>query len=272
LKYFHKKNTLFTAKDLEDQGIYLNRIKKSNPQKYYLTDIKSKIIEDYKNVQKGTTGSRHNLTASSFIDQQKIQNFRDILCQLSQAILYIHKLQIWTRIDKKYYAYIKDIKPDPVNGAKVYEQRIGISKGPPNLKFIISPNGTIMIYVSSSMNPFRLYEEQDVSDILIFLGRVSDRLHYLFSDSRDKLIAPVREWILKGCDINKDIPINNMTQLTLPDIQISMAEKAFRGYVKLISSGKAYYRVEQSLAPNEPVNIALDKLRTDTKIDENIFS
>jgi len=56
LKYFHKKNTLFTAKDLEEQGISLNGIKKSNPQKYYLTDIKSKIIKDYKNVQNRTTG------------------------------------------------------------------------------------------------------------------------------------------------------------------------------------------------------------------------
>ncbi len=53
---------------------------------------------------------------------------------------------------------------------------------------------------------------------------------------------------------------------------MSMAEKAFRGYVKMISSGKAYYRVEKAFTPNEPVNIALEKLRTDTNIDENIHS
>jgi hypothetical protein len=78
-------------------------------------------------------------------------------------------------------------------------------------------------------------------------------------------------WILKACDLNKDVEINYMVQLSLPDIQISMAEKAFREYVKMINSGKAYYRIEQSLIPNEPVNIALEKLRADTNIDENIL-
>jgi hypothetical protein len=38
---------------------------------------------------------------------------------------------------------------------------------------------------------------------------------------------------------------------------MSMAEKVFRGYVRMIISGKAYYRVDQSLTINEPVNIAL---------------
>jgi hypothetical protein len=44
-----------------------------------------------------------------------------------------------------------------------------------------------------------------------------------------------------------------VAQLTLPDIQISMAEKAFRGYIKLIGD-TAYYRIEESLTPNEVGN------------------
>jgi hypothetical protein len=79
-------------------------------------------------------------------------------------------------------------------------------------------------------------------------------------------------WILKACDVNKDIQIDNKAQLTLLDIQISMAEKAFRAYVKIIGD-KAYYRIEKPLTPYEPATIFLEKLRTDTKIDdENIFS
>ena len=128
-----------------------------------------------------------------------------------------------------------------------------------------------MIYISCSDHPFRLYEEQDISQIIIFLGRIEDRLKNLLSDNRDKVVPPVMTWILKACDVNKDIQIDNMAQLSLPDIQISMAEKAFRAYVKVIGD-KAYYRNEQSFTPNEPVNIALEKLRTDVKIDGDIFS
>ncbi len=241
--------------------------------------MKSKIIEDNKkNVQSDTTGLGLDLTPSSsvssfitFIDQQKIQNLQDILSRLSLSILYIHKLQIWTCIDKKYYADIKDIKPDPVNGAKIYEQRIGQSQGHPNLKFIVSPNGTVMIYVSCSMNPFRLYDEQDVSDILIFLGRVEENLRNLFSDTRDMIVPPVKNWVLKGCDVNKDVEINSVAQLTLPDIQIPLFKRAVRGYVKLIGD-RAYYRIEQSLTPDEPVNISLEKLRKSVKLDQDILS
>ncbi len=128
-----------------------------------------------------------------------------------------------------------------------------------------------MIYVSCSKHPFRLYEEQDVLDILIFLGRVSDRLHNLFSDTRGSIIPPVRKWLLKGCDVNKDIQINDMAQLTLPDIQISLAEKAFRGYIKQIDD-KAFYRVEESLTPNEEVSTAFETMRNNVKIDEDSLS
>ncbi len=126
-----------------------------------------------------------------------------------------------------------------------------------------------MIYISCSDNPFQLYEEQDISVIMIFLGRVEDWLKTPLSDNKDKVVPSVMMWILKACDANKVIDIDVMAQLSLPDIQMSIAEKAFRGYVKLISSGKAYYRIETAF-PLEPVNIALEKLRVDTKIDENI--
>ncbi len=90
-------------------------------------------------------------------------------------------------------------------------------------------------------------------------------------DNRDDVVPPVLEWVLKACDVNKDIEIDNMAQLTLPDIQISLAEKAFRGYVKLIGE-KAYYRMEQPFTPNETVSTALEKLRTDAKLDVDSLS
>jgi hypothetical protein len=62
-----------------------------------------------------------------------------------------------------------------------------------------------------------------------------------------------------------------MAQLTLPDIRVSLAEKAFRAYVKQMGN-KAYYRFEQLANPNEPINSALDYLRREITIDANCFS
>jgi hypothetical protein len=263
LKHFHTKKFLFTAEDLIKQGIHLKGLERKNPQIYYLTDMKARIIESRRNnVQVDTT----DITT---LETQKIQYLQDVLIKLSDIKLHIHKLQIKTKIDKENY----DLLNLPLHGiAKVHKEKIGQARGPHNVEYQIHTNGTIMIYISCSDNPFRLYEEQDISEITIFLGRVEDRLKNLLSDTRDEVVPSVMTWILKACDVNKDVEINDMAQLTLPDIQMSMAEKAFRGYVKMISSGKAYYRIEKSLTPNEPVNIALEKLRADTKIDENILS
>src|SRR6476659_11378716 len=106
----------------------------------------------------------------------KGSNLQELLSRLSSGILYIHKLQIQTSIDKKYYDE-RDLKPaDPVNKAKIYEVRIDQEHGPPNLKFVISSNGTVMIYIINSEHPFRLSTDQDVSDILVFLGSARESI------------------------------------------------------------------------------------------------
>jgi hypothetical protein len=66
----------------------------------------------------------------------------------------------------------------------------------PGVKFVISSNGTVMIYIICSEHPFRLYIEQDVSDILFFLGRVQEILSNLFSDTSGSILLPARTWIL----------------------------------------------------------------------------
>ena len=73
---------------------------------------------------------------------------------------------------------------------------------------------------------------------------------------------------MKECDVNKDIEIESLAQITLPDMQIPLFERALRGYVKPIE-GKAYYRFELVLAPNQPIEMALENIRAQIKIDEN---
>jgi hypothetical protein len=68
------------------------------------------------------------------------------------------------------------------------------------------------------------------------------------------------EWTLKACDLNKDIEIDDIAQLTLPDIQMKYASSVFRGYVK-ITEGKAYYRIEESPQLNLILPEAFDNIR-----------
>lgn len=138
------------------------------------------------------------------------------------------------------------------------------------MEFHIHPNGSVMIYVICSNKPFRLYDEQDVSDILYFLGRVEERIRLLLSDVRDNVIPPVRKWILKACDVSKDVEIDMVAQMTLPDIQVPLFDKALRAYVKPIGD-KVFYQVELALTPNRPIEEALEKLRKEVVIDKDVF-
>lgn len=71
-----------------------------------------------------------------------------------------------TRIDEKYYEEIHDVKPAPHSGAKTIIQWIGNGKGGSmSLKFTLFLNGTVMIYLQCSDNPFRLKFEDDVSTV-----------------------------------------------------------------------------------------------------------
>ena len=183
--------------------------------------------------------------------------------QLALCLLYIHKLQIWNSVPEENYDFIDWAYKGT---AKAITERIGTH----TVEVHLHPNGSVMIYVSCSDRPFRLYAEQDVSDILFFLGRVEYRLRCLLSDRRDNVIPPVRRSVLKACDVGKNVEIDSAAQITLPDIQIPLFEKALRGYVKPMGD-RVFFRVEYALTPNKPVEEALENLRTDVIIDKDVF-
>ena len=216
LKHFHARGILFTAVDLINQGI--NLIQNTNPQQYFPTCIKADIIEGFKkrkNVQVQPTGvnlskgslnpsssSRHPL--SDNLEHQKAQSFLDVLAHLPFAPLYIHKLQLMLSIDKQYYKELAQ-KEGHINRAKPYEEIIGRR----HVTYTFSPNGTVEIAVKSSDTPFRLETDEDESVIFSFLGQVRDRLLYHVSDIRERHIPSIMEWILKACDLNKDVEIED---------------------------------------------------------------
>jgi len=170
-------------------------------------------------------------------------------------------------IDKQYHNELAQ-KEGRINRAKRHEEIIGRR----HVTYTFSPNGTVEISVKSSDTPFRLETDQDESVIFSFLGQVRDRLLYHVSDIKERSVPAVTEWILKACDLNKDITIDDKAQLTLPDIQLKDADRVFRLYVKTLHD-KAVYRSEGSLASSQVLPEALENIThphrsVEAKMDE----
>ena len=66
------------------------------------------------------------------------------------------------------------------------------------------------------------------------------------TDPHERIVPPIIKWILTGCDINKDITVTDMLQLSAINIQLKDANRVFRLYIKSLGD-KAVYRVEESV-------------------------
>jgi hypothetical protein len=259
-KYFHSAGVLFTAYDLIRHGIDL--LQNKNPQEYYATCIKGEILENAKkrrSVLVEPTGvnlpkdSKYPL--SHALEYQKASSFLEVLATLSYAPPYLHKLQLMFHLNSEYYYELAQ-KEEVVNRAKSHEEFIGRR----HITYVISPNGTVEVYIKTNDSPLRIEREEDVSAIFAFLGQVRDRFLYHVGDIRERHVPPLLSWVLKQCDLNKDIEISDKTQMSLPDIQLVQADRVFRLYVKLIE-GKTYCRGEESLTLNQLLPEALDTIR-----------
>jgi hypothetical protein len=242
LKYFHDSNVLFTAKDLSDEGITL--LPNTSPQQFFPTCIKAEIIEGLskrKNVLVKPTEVTSSKAPLSNLEEQKAQNLLDTLSSLGKCPLYIHKLQLQVSLEPSYYTDIQK-EYSKYNGGKQHEEKIGTAI----VKYIVYPNGKTMVYVASSNNPFKLEDESDESILYSFLGQVRDRLLYLVTDPNERIVPPITEWILTGCDLNKYITVCDMLQITANNIQLKHANRVFRLYIKSLGD-KAVYRVEESV-------------------------
>jgi hypothetical protein len=253
LKYMHSNGIIFTARDIASQGLKLTpSFKNKRPQRYYATAIKSDIIEKIKdeteNVLIRTTvpnRSRHPL--SNRLDYEKANSLFDVMLRLPWKPLYIHKIQVELIIDNECYQLIKNI-PYKGNAGKYVEEFIDDTW----VKYVYYKTGKVSVYVECSHRPFRIQIENDLAFLYSFLGQVRDRLEYHVGDPRGRLTPNITTWILKQCDFNKDVPISDKVQITLPDIQLSTALETFRLYVKNLF-GEAFFRCEDSRQVNQPL-------------------
>jgi hypothetical protein len=273
LKHFHRNRTLFTARDLDCHGISLQN---TNPQQYFPSSIKADIIEDLKrrsaNVQVRPTGSNligstltrfnhpsYGNALSNVFEHQKAQSFLDVLINLPFTPLHIHKLQLSLSIDKEYYQDLAK-KAEPINLAKRFEGHFGRRY----VIYTFSPNGRVQIAIRSSDTPFRIETDEDEAKLFSFFGQARERLLHYVSGIHERGVSEITEWILKECDLNKDIEINAKAQLYLPDIQLKYADQVFRMYIKSLHN-RAVCRVERSLTLGCPLVQALDSIMQPTR-------
>ena len=209
-------------------------------QQYLKSDI-LKNLKQKSNVPIHLTEVISSKAPLSNIGEQKAQNLYDILYSFDRYPLYIHKLQLQLSLESRYYTDIQKTSSKH-NKSKQHEEKIGTSI----VKYLVYPNGKTMIFIACSNSPFKLEDESDVSIIYAFLGQVRDRLLYLMTDLHERIVPPIMKWILTGCDINKDVTVSDMLQLTAINIQLKDADRVFRLYIKSLGH-KAVYRVEESL-------------------------
>jgi hypothetical protein len=225
---------------------------RTRPQHYYPSILKAEILEKLKQkrnvpiqlteVASSDVNSKTSSKAPlSTLEEQKAQNLLDALYLLGHSPLYIHKLQLQLSLDSSYYTDIQK-NSSKYNKAKQHEEKIGTAL----VKYLVYPNGKTMVFVACSNNPFKLEDEADESILYSFLGQVRDRLLYLVTDPHERIVTPITKWVLTGCDINKDIAVVDMLQLSAINIQLKDADRVFRLYIKSLGD-KAVYRVEESV-------------------------
>ncbi|HET9806797.1 MAG TPA: hypothetical protein VFP49_07800 [Nitrososphaeraceae archaeon] len=242
-------------KGKEDKQGILFTLDRKSPQQYYLTRLKAEIIEQIKKQNRPNNPTGVSLYQSYNLEHIKARYIRELLSLLQNQPISIHKLQLKLFIDKNYYEEIDIQQITKGNKSKSHEEKFG----PRNVKYEVYPSGTIMIYIASSNHPFKLEVEEDVSSFFAFLGQVKDRLVNFLNDFSEKAIPSVMSWILVQCDINKDIGINIIEQLSIPDLQLRVHDRIFRLYVKSIH-GSSYYRIEESKQVNQEIRLAIPEI------------
>ena len=254
------------------QGHLFFTPRRTNPQSYYPESRHYGVVEYLNNtrVLEGTTGTRQttytthtthttNTTGTNYntdtnypplsncLEYQKANHLLDIMISLSFSPMLIHKITVEMFLDEDSYDLI-DAKPWKGNLGELQTERIDNTE----VKCVFYKNGKLVLHVVCSNRPFKIETEEDLAILYSYFGQIRDRVEYQISDPRGRIVSPITKWILKQCEFNRDVPITDDAQLTLPDIQLSTAFQTFRLYVKNLQ-GKANYRAESLVQVNEPL-------------------
>jgi hypothetical protein len=231
------------------------------PQRYYPVLRRPQVIEYLyakKRLPVQPTGTRHTLSHHyalfNALENQKASNFLDMLRLLPLSPKYTHNFHMKTLIDKQHYSNIDTIPGNRTRG-KLIVERIGLRQ----VTYTYYPSGSITMEVGCSYAPFRIGCENDVNILFAFIGQIKDRMTIHLNDPRESIAPDINVRTLKQCDVNVDIELTDLGQVTLQDIQISTLGRVLRTYVKILES-KSVARWEETIRPNSFLLEAFDSI------------
>ena len=237
---------------------------RTNPQQFFPSCLKATIIENKRNRLIDPTGV--SVFQHPYFEKLKARYVSELLSLLQNEPICIHKPSLKLNIDKNYYDEIKIERITEGNKSKSYETNIGSR----NVNYQVYPDGTVMIYISCSNTPFKLEVEEDVSSFFAFLGQVKDRLIHFLNDFSESAIPPIMDWILVQCDLNKDIGINIIEELSIPNLQLRIHDRIFRLYVKSIH-GSSCYKMEESRQVNQEIRFAIPEIMANSNTSHHSY-
>jgi len=234
----------FKAQRILKRGIKLRLLftmGRTKPQIYYPESRHFDVIEYYKTKTVPNDTTSDGVISSSSLEAEKSNRILELLDLIKFIPLYIHKIQVLIRLDEEIYNSVNGQEFSGNHGRKQSER---IDKR--IVTYIYHRNGNLEVHVACSNRPFKLETQADIDILGSFFGQVRDRIEYHISDPHGRLVPNITAWTLKQCDFNKDIPITDNAQITLPDVQLTTALETFRLYVKNVN-GNACYRIESSI-------------------------
>jgi hypothetical protein len=236
-------------------------IEEHKPQQYFPSSLKSEILKTrlLMNAQVGVTEvpCLHNTHHSSndAIVEQTLQGY--VLPMLSDLPINIHKIQLKLKLTSEYYGEIS-LHANPWNRNKEHQEIVGSAL----VRYLFYPNGRVMVFVECGNTPFSLERDEDLGNLVAFLGAVRDRMVVFLHDRHERVVPGVMQWYLAQCEINRDVKIGDWMQFTGLNMQVRHALRMFRVYIKS-KGGDAICRVEESISP---------KNKSAVEVINNIFN
>jgi hypothetical protein len=228
-------------------------------QEYFLTTKIDQYIDNMDDLEKT---AKYNVKQREKEEEDIFSFIQYLISYLSAQRPTFHKLVLQTQIPKDYYNILGRhwIVEDALNKTKVTDYGLDFRR---SAMVKVSPNGTVMIHLESTYNPYHLHKPEGLVDFFGACGTVLSRLKI---DCKDSIggVRPISEWYLKQHDFDKTIPISALEEKiphirrwwSREGIQLKYLGKVFQIYGKAMPIDGKTIRFEGSISTKENIQLA----------------
>jgi hypothetical protein len=172
-------------------------------QEYFLTTKIDGFIDNIDDIEKK---SKYDVKQREKEEEGNISFMQYLISYLSAQKPTFHKLVLQTHIPEGYYNALGHqwIVQNELNETKIKEYNLDFRR---SAIVKVSPNGTVMIHLESTYNPYHLHKPEGLVNFFGACGTVLARLKTECDDNIGG-VPPISEWYLKQHDFDKTIPIS----------------------------------------------------------------